>query len=785
MIPSKLPSQWILELKVSNDLRNATALRDIQLRLHKIQSLSKHVADRVEDLHVKVDDFRTLLNNLCNTAAHTRANFLPRQQMPEKPSVFHGRDDLVQEIVQLLCEGKTSRVCILGPGGMGKTSLAVAVVESPTIQIRYDSHCFWVPCVEATSPSLLLQLLYSHLRISRATDDTLEDILSELNRSQEPRLILLDNFETPWNVVDGTRKEVGIILRRLAKLSHVAILVTMRGSEPPSDGIAWQLEILRPVDKEASLRIFHEIYPKSRDDPDVDHLLALLGYLPFAVTLMAKLGKKSRSSAKNLSQEWSHVGTGMISPSNSPEDNLNRIISLSVDSGFVQQDPGALALLATLSLLPAGTCRKNLRWWAPNHRSSSIATLSDAALLLTNNDGDSIEHETLFILPVVQSFMATTNQLPDSVRKQVQEACCQYVFDHACRYFEPLFKQHSKALAAEDTNIQSILLVLASSESSISPERVVQALLRFTWYRYDTRPSIEIAESTLNRARLLGEDRYIAEALSVLGGTYLRTRTGVGLQVLTEAFQLFDKLSGDRDTAWLAAQCGCFLARSKLSTHPAQHVISSVQNLQTKFGPYLDDFGRALILKEIGYCCYYFGRYSEALDSLRQATDTFMHMERLIDAAESMLDMAGCYHQSSELSKALESIEGASNIIKHIPHQRFQALIDKGQGVILTSLGRYTEALSKFEKSLILFEDLGALYQAASTVENFGYVYQCMDDSLNATVAYEAAIEKYAKIGQRSAKVERSIQRCGTNLAEIKKRIETPQVAISLLRPVI
>ncbi len=527
--------------------------------------------------------------------------------MPEKPSVFHGRDDLVQEIVQLLCEEKTSRVCILGPGGMGKTSLALAVVGFPAIQARYHSLCFWVPCVEATSPSLLLQLLYTHLRISRATDDIFENILSELNRSKEPRLILFDNFETVWNVVDGTRKAVSTILGQIAKLNHVAIMVTMRGSEAPCDNITWELKILRPLDKEASVRIFHDIYSKSGDDPDVDRLLALLGYLPFAVTLMAKLGKKSRSSAKILLQEWSQAGTRMISPSNSPEDNLNRSISLSVDSGFVRQDPGALALLATLSLLPAGTSRENLRCWAPNHTSSSIATLSDTALS-TNNDGVSVESETLFILPVIQSFMAATNQIPDTVRRQVLEACCQYIFDHARRYFDPLFKQHSEALAAEDTNIQSILFTLASSDSSISPDRIVQALLRFTWYHYDTRPSIEIAEHTLNRAKSLGKDRYIAEALSVLGGIYLRMR-GVGgnsMEVLTEAFQLLDKQPCDRDVAQLAAECGCILTRVKSCSRPEEDIVPFVQHLQSKFGPHLDGFGRALILKEIGYFFYYF-----------------------------------------------------------------------------------------------------------------------------------------------------------------------------------
>jgi hypothetical protein len=59
------------------------------------------------------------------------------KEMPLKPEIFHGRDDFVKDIAQLLLQEETSRVCILGPGGMGKTSVSLAVVESPLIKERF------------------------------------------------------------------------------------------------------------------------------------------------------------------------------------------------------------------------------------------------------------------------------------------------------------------------------------------------------------------------------------------------------------------------------------------------------------------------------------------------------------------------------------------------------------------------------------------------------------------------------------------------------------------------
>ena len=173
------------------------------------------------------------------------------QQMPLKPAVFHGRDAIIEEIAQLLIKKETSRVCILGAGGMGKTSVALGVVEQRLIKARFPPrNIVWVPCIEATSAILLLEILSTQLQLPGQV--TIENIISLLATSTQPRLILLDNFETPYNVLDGAQKQVEDILRRLAMLSHVAVLVTMRGRYPPcNEAIKWQSKDIQPTDERA------------------------------------------------------------------------------------------------------------------------------------------------------------------------------------------------------------------------------------------------------------------------------------------------------------------------------------------------------------------------------------------------------------------------------------------------------------------------------------------------------------------------------------------------------
>ena len=111
--------------------------------------------------------------------------------------------------------------------------------------------------------------------------------------------------------------------------------------------------------------------------------------MPFAVTIMAKVGLKTQSSAKRLLDAWSEFGPDLLS--NDPEER-NESIKLSVESGLVKRDPDAIPLLALLSLLPAGaaTC-ENLNKWAPELKisilSCAITTLSRAALLVVK-DGE-------------------------------------------------------------------------------------------------------------------------------------------------------------------------------------------------------------------------------------------------------------------------------------------------------------------------------------------------------------------------------------------------------------
>ena len=698
-----------------------------------------------------------------------------------RPEIFHGRDDLVEGVVQSLLQEKTSRVCILGPGGMGKTSVSLAVVESPLIKERFsDGNCVWVPCIEATSATLLLEILHAQLQVPGDKQITVEKIIWKLDALKQSRLILLDNFETPWNAPGKTQKQVSDILRKLAMLSHVAILVTMRGTYPPCDSIEWQSHTIQPTDKVACRSIFHDINPSSKNDPNVDHLLAALGHMPFAVTLMANLGKRGKSTVNELLEMWYTSGTDMLSVTNSLEKSMNRSISLSVDSEFVKQDPNALPLLAILSLLLAGTTKQNLRWWATSVKTipSAIATLSDAGLLVENKREISA-FPVLFVVPVVQSFMQQQDRVGEEIRTQIHFSCCEYVLTHACRFDDSTFPKNSKALAAEDTNIQSILFGSPPSQHIVPFDITMEALIAFNWHRCDTKPYLEIANHVVTAAKATGIKRYIASAVWCLGWTYAQLGDrSTSYSHLKTAYRLFNTLPrGEVESQRLGGLCGIDLVDTARFLFPLEGLVSLVQDVETKCATLSDNVIRARSLVLLGIVL----RQAQPQDALRYLAQA----RTVLKAAGNTYNLANAYQITSwvhynqgRIPEALDAIEEAWEHAQLTDNVSIQADISLDFGRTLFSANRDAEGWEYLEISLMKAAYIGNRLVVAHVLEHMGYGYLRRGDYQNAYGAYEAAAEKY--IGTVYADTE---GRCKDNIARIKQKQDNTDTVIGFHRP--
>jgi hypothetical protein len=104
---------------------------------------------------------------------------------------------------------------------MGKTTLAMAALHDPKVAAKYQA-CYFVSCESAHTTDSLVAIIASNLGIE-TTGRMAKNLVHHLSVGP-PCLVILDNFETPWEPVEG-RAKVEEFLSLLTDVPHVALLV--------------------------------------------------------------------------------------------------------------------------------------------------------------------------------------------------------------------------------------------------------------------------------------------------------------------------------------------------------------------------------------------------------------------------------------------------------------------------------------------------------------------------------------------------------------------------------
>jgi hypothetical protein len=140
--------------------------------------------------------------------------------LPSKPKIFHGRESEVENIMKVLSQ-ESPRIAILGGGGMGKTSLARAVLHHPDTAAKFEDR-FFVSAESATTSIELAALIGLHVGLNPGADLT-RPVVQYLS-CRPSCLLVLDNLETVWEPIQS-RGGIEEFLALLTAMKHLALMV--------------------------------------------------------------------------------------------------------------------------------------------------------------------------------------------------------------------------------------------------------------------------------------------------------------------------------------------------------------------------------------------------------------------------------------------------------------------------------------------------------------------------------------------------------------------------------
>ncbi len=139
-------------------------------------------------------------------------------KLPPLTPDFLGRDSLVEEVAGELIGGDTRLVTLTGPGGVGKTQLALAVALS--LRDEFPGGVFFVALADVSTSAAALYALAAAVEVRESNAEELLDTVVR-SISSAPVLLLLDNGEQ----VSGLD---ALVAELLSNVEQLAVITTSR-----------------------------------------------------------------------------------------------------------------------------------------------------------------------------------------------------------------------------------------------------------------------------------------------------------------------------------------------------------------------------------------------------------------------------------------------------------------------------------------------------------------------------------------------------------------------------
>ncbi|KAG0695412.1 hypothetical protein DFH29DRAFT_270033 [Suillus ampliporus] len=315
--------------------------------------------EAIAGIRSDVKSMKMAFSELKGNVAGTNAPKYSPTEPPSRPSMFYGRDDLVAVLTNLVVNDE--HIALIGPGGMGKSSLAKAILNEPLVMKKFTDRRFFVT-YDGLDPSKItfeafMTCFAAALGIELAGADPKRQISSFLRSASA--LVVLDNAET-FEEADASSalNDIPPAIADIADIPGVILILTSR-SRRNAPNVLWIMKDIPPLDSSSAREAFFRIYcPASHsnaEEEEITNLLKELDFHPLSINLLANAAQQNDWSPAMLLETWKDQHSAVLDHGKGKLQSLSVTMQLSLNSPTVQKlGEDVRRILAVIAFLPQG-----------------------------------------------------------------------------------------------------------------------------------------------------------------------------------------------------------------------------------------------------------------------------------------------------------------------------------------------------------------------------------------------------------------------------------------------
>jgi DNA-binding SARP family transcriptional activator len=755
--------------------RQADALgvyRDLRRAL--IRELGVEPAAAVQELHHRILRSEPELRAPAAaaqsaSAAPVAAQGVPRprsvpRQLPVDSRLFTGRTAELEELVELAeraGEGAEAGMVVIsainGMGGIGKTALAVRAghrvgAHFPDGQLfidlrGYDAKLAPLPPEEA------LEYLLRSLGVPSPAIPADMDERAALYRSRlagNRTLILLDNAASTAQVQPLLPGAAGCL-----------VLITSRNRMMGlDDAHFFALDTLSPDEAIALLGKIAGAEPIGPCDPAARELVALCGYVPLAVRIVAaRLRHNPRLTVPGLVEELREE-SGRLSQLRDEDRDLISVF----ESSFRSLPAAEARLFRLLGLLPG-----------PDFDAYAAANLTADGLAATERRLDSLLGQNLLIQHTPGRYwlhdLLRTYARSLGIEQAEEQASLDRVFDYyehtavsASRLMDRRHRppssdriQHPDPirelpdyaaavawLGAERGNLVALM------EHDCGPARRISLTASLTSFiRAETSKRQQLVWNTaaLEAAKAAGQPADRAEALLNLARVY---RTGGGFDVAVELLRRAIDGYRELDDKLGEANVQCEIGRFSALLDDYAAAAEGQERALAIYRGLGDRLGEADALYELSRVSSQVGRFEAAEKLADEALALFHELGRPLGEAQVRIVLADLRRRAGDFEEAVDLLRRSAAIFREARTRQDESNVLWTIGQIRLAQGRYDEAAELLEQTLVLCQEAGIQHGIGGTLGVLGTVRLAQGRYPEAAELLREALTVFQAIGHRN-----------------------------------